>query len=48
MAAAVTRAKKLWRYFNQNNDLAELGQLLVGFRPDFVFMQDVAVFKERL
>ena len=34
---------QLWRYLNQNNDLAELGQLFGG-----VQVQDVAVFKERL
>ena len=39
---------QLRRYLSQKNDLAELGQLLVGFRPDFGFMQEVAVFKERL
>ena len=39
---------QLRQYLSQKNDLAELGQLLVGFRPDYVFMQEVAVFKERL
>ena len=39
---------QLRRYLSQKNDLAELGQLLVGFRPDYVFMQEVTVFKERL
>ena len=38
---------QLRRYLSQKNDLAELSQLLVGVRPDFVFMQKVAVFKER-
>ena len=39
---------QLRQYLSQKNDLAELGQLLVGFRPDYVFMQEVTVFKERL
>ena len=39
---------QLRRYLSQKNDLVELGQLLVGFRPDFIFMQEVAVFKEML
>ena len=39
---------QLRRYLSQKNDLAQLDQLLVGFRPDFVFMQEVAVLKERL
>ena len=30
------------------NDLAGLGQLLVEFKPDCNFMQEVTVFKERL
>ena len=30
------------------NDLAGLGQLLVEFKPDYVFMQEVTVSKERL
>ena len=30
------------------NDLAGLAQLLVEFKPDYVFMQEVTVSKERL
>ena len=50
--ASLARGKvygdQLRRYLSQKNDLAELGQLLVEFRPVYVFMQEVTVFKERL
>ena len=50
--ASLARGKvygdQLRRYLSQKNDLAELGQLLVGFRPDFIFMQEVTRSKEQL
>ena len=48
LAKGVVYEDQLRQYLSQKNDLAELGQLLVGFRPDFVFMQEVTIFKERL